>query len=82
MVSFELGKEIVKDIFCLVTRGTKKKFSDLADRRVCGSMIKHRYRSAESEGLKFDSSWRLRVFSMSCARNKDENYNSLYTIVL
>ena len=34
MVSFELGKEIVKHIFCLVTRGTKKKFSDLADRRV------------------------------------------------
>ena len=24
MVSFELGKEIVKDIFCLVTRGTEK----------------------------------------------------------
>ena len=34
MVSFELCKEIMKDIFCLVTRGTKKKFSDLADRRV------------------------------------------------
>ena len=26
MVSFELGKEIVKDIFRLVTCGTKKKF--------------------------------------------------------
>ena len=34
MVSFELCKEIVKDIFCLVTRGTTKKLSDLADRRV------------------------------------------------
>ena len=26
MVSFELGKEIVKDIFCLIASGTKKKF--------------------------------------------------------
>ena len=34
MVSFELGKEIVKDIICLIASGTKKKFRDIADRRV------------------------------------------------
>ena len=30
-------------------------------------------RSAESEGLRFDSSWRLRTFSLSHARDKTKN---------
>ena len=41
---------------------------DLAHRRVCGSVVEHR--SAESEGLRFDSSWVLRIFSLSHARGK------------
>ena len=40
----------------------------LADRGVCGSVVEHR--SVESEGLRFDSSWRLRIFSLSHARDK------------
>ena len=37
-------------------------------RSLCGSVIEHR--SAESEGLRFDSSWGLRIFSLSHARQK------------
>ena len=44
---------------------------DLAHRGVCGSVVEHR--SAESEGLRFDSSWGLRIFSLSHARDKKEN---------
>ena len=35
---------------------------------LCGSVVEHR--SAESEGLRFDSSWGLRIFSLSHARDK------------
>ena len=41
---------------------------DLAHRTLCGSIIE--YWSAESEGLRFDSSWGLRIFSLSHARDK------------
>ena len=34
-------------------------------------MVEHR--SAESEGLRFDSSWELRIFSLSHARDKTKN---------
>ena len=44
---------------------------DLAHRGVCGSVVEHR--SAESEGLRFDSSWGLRIFSLSHARDKTKN---------
>ena len=37
-------------------------------RSLCGSVIEHR--SAASEGLRFDSSWGLRIFSLSHARQK------------
>ena len=35
---------------------------------LCGSMIEHW--SRESEGLRFDSSWGLRIFSLSHAHDK------------
>ena len=35
---------------------------------LCGSMVEHR--SAESEGLRFDSSWGPTIFSLSHAREK------------
>ena len=41
---------------------------DLVHRRVCGSVVEHW--SAESEGLRFDSSWGLRIFSLSHAHDK------------
>ena len=44
---------------------------DLAYREVSGSVVEHR--NAESEGLRFDSSWGLRNFSLSHARDKTKN---------
>ena len=44
---------------------------DLVHRSLCGSVVEHR--SAESEGLRFDSSWGLRIFSLSHARDKTKN---------
>ena len=44
---------------------------DLVHRRVCFSVVEHR--SAESKGLRFVSSWRLRIFSISHARDKTGN---------
>ena len=42
---------------------------DLAHRGVSvAEWLEHR--SAESEGLRFDSSWGLRIFSLSHARDK------------
>ena len=46
----------------------------LAHHRVsvyCGSVVEHR--SAESVGLRFDTSWGFRIFSLSHARDKTEN---------
>ena len=37
------------------------------------------YRSAESEGLRFDSSWGLRSFSFSLARDKKKNISLFLT---
>ena len=44
---------------------------DLVHREVCFSVVEHR--SAESKGLRFVSSWRLRIFSISHARDKTAN---------
>ena len=44
---------------------------DLAHRSLCGSVVEHR--SVESEGLRFGSSWGLRIFSLSYARDKTKN---------
>ena len=38
---------------------------------LCGSVVQHR--SAEFEGLRFHSSWGLRIFSLSLARDKTQN---------
>ena len=37
------------------------------------------YRSAESEGLRFDSSWGLRSYSFSLARDKKKNISLFLT---
>ena len=44
---------------------------DLAHRSLCGSVVEHR--NAETEGLRFDSSWGLRIFSLSYASDKTKN---------
>ena len=44
---------------------------DLADRRVCCSVVEHW--STEFKGLRFDSSWGQRIFSLSHARDKTKN---------
>ena len=38
---------------------------------LCSSVVEHR--SAESEGLRVDSSWGFRIFSLSHARDKTKN---------
>ena len=43
---------------------------------LCGSVVEHK--SMESEGLGFNSSWGLRIFSLSHACNKMENNIFLY----
>ena len=43
---------------------------------LCGSVVEHR--SAVSEGLRFDSSWGLRIFSLSHARDKTNKNLSLH----
>ena len=54
---------------------------DLAHRRVSvAQSLEHR--SAESEGLRFDSSWGLRIFSLSHARDKTKKNLSLYKHIL
>ena len=45
---------------------------------LCGSVVEHR--SAESEGLRFDSSKGLRIFSLSHVRNETKN-NFLYSFI-
>ena len=40
------------------------------------------HRSAESECLRFDSSWRLRIISLSHARDKTKKHLSLYKYIL
>ena len=50
---------------------------------LCGSVVEHR--SAESEGLRFDSSWGLRIFSLSHAYDKTKNTKNkifLYFILI
>ena len=42
-----------------------------APKSLCGSVVE--YRSAETEGLRFHSSWELRTFSLSHARDRTKN---------
>ena len=83
LVSFELGKEIEKDVFLLVTSEGKRitsespwgiepqTFGFCAHLSLCGSVVEHS--SAESEGLRFDSSWGLRIFSLPHILDKKKN---------
>ena len=53
---------------------------DLAHRGVSvAQWLEHR--NAESEGLRFDTSWGLRIFSLSHARDKTKKHFSLYAII-
>ena len=47
---------------------------------VCGLVVEHR--STESERLRFDSSWGLRIFSLSHARDKTVKHLSLFFFFL
>ena len=60
MVSFELGKEIEKDVFFVYSRAwdNEKILSPHEESNV----IVRGHRSAESEGLRSDSSWGLGIF--------------------
>ena len=83
LVSFELSKEIEKDVFLLVTSEGKRitsespweiepqTFGFCAHLSLYGSVVEHS--SAESEGLRFDSLWGLRIFSFSHAREMTKN---------
>ena len=65
MISFELGKEIEKDVFRLVTSVGQRKKSKV---------------SAESEGLRFNSSWGIKnvfLFPTLVTRRKTSFYISL-----
>ena len=53
---------------------------DLAHLSLCGSVVEHR--SAESEGLRLDSSWGLRNVSLSRAREKTKKHLSLTAIYI
>ena len=66
MISFEFDKEIEKDV---IHKFRKRPRSLL---NLCGSVVEHR--SAESKGLRFDSSRGLRkCFCLSNARDKTKN---------
>ena len=67
---------ILKDVFRLITsvgqrKNSESPFTELKTYHLCGSVVGHR--SAESESLRFDSSWGLRIFSLSHARGKTKN---------
>ena len=64
---------ILKDVFRLITsvgqrKNSESPFTELKTYHLCGSVVEHR--SAESDGLRFDSSWELRIFSLSHARGE------------
>ena len=42
---------------------------------LCGSVVRE-HRSAESEGLRFDSSWGFKIFFLSYARDKTKKWSS------
>ena len=72
---------ILKDVFRLITsvgqrKNSESPFTELKTCHLCGSVVGHR--SAESEGLRFDSSWGLRIFSLSHARGKMKKHLSLF----
>ena len=90
MISFELGKEIEKDVFRLVTSLGQRKNSEspwVIEPQTFGfraRMLYHRATetkvSAESEGLRFNSSWGIKnvfLFPTLVTRRKTTFYISL-----
>ena len=75
--AYSLSRHIYKTLLILVRMHSMQDARhmnfviDLVHRRVCFSVVEHR--SAESKGLRFVSSWRLRIFSISHARDKTAN---------
>ena len=74
MVSFELGKEIERDVFFVYSWAwdNEKILSPHEESNV----IVREHRSAESEGLRFDSSWGLRIFFFVPRSWQDEKKTS------
>ena len=66
MVSFELGKEIEKDVFFVLSLVWDKE----------KMLSPHE----ESEDLRFDSSWEIRIFSLSHARDKAKKHFPLWNL--
>ena len=66
MVSFELGKEIEKDFFFVLSRAWDKE-----------KMLSPH---VESEDLRFYSSWGIRIFSLSHARDKTKKHLSRWNL--
>ena len=60
MVNFELGEEIGKDFFPSCHKRGTNELRNRSPWGLCGSVLEHR--SAESEDLRFDSAWGLRIF--------------------
>ena len=71
-IKFIDRKYVEKDVFCHFTsveqRKKKKRKRDLI---CCGSVVEHW--TPESEGIRFNSTWRLRIFSLSHACDKTKN---------
>ena len=80
LVVFELSFEQICYLFVWNLKNFRSIYFNfvikLADRGVCGSVVEHR--SAECEGLRFDSLWRLRIFSLSHARDKTKKHLFLF----
>ena len=51
--------------------------SSIRDASLCGLVVEHR--SAKTEGLRFHSSWGLRIFSLSHARDKTKKHLLLFS---
>ena len=56
---------------CWSKQNAERVASELRIRPLCSSVVAHR--GAESVGLRFDSSWGFRIFSLSHARDKTKN---------
>ena len=72
MVSFELGREIEKDVFRLVISAGQRKNCEspwgIEPFSLCGSVVEHR--STEPEGLRFNSSWEFFLCPTLVTRRK------------
>ena len=51
--------------------------SSIRDASLCGLVVEHR--SVKTEGLRFHSSWGLRIFSLSHARDKTKKHLLLFS---